>query len=94
MVIVWNAVGIVFVGVGVGVGTVVRMPPLGRLVTVLLRLKVMNSCDSATMKRVQLPPMSQTDRPAVTIRMVMKEFGGMPGGRGPSQSFEFVSTEC
>lgn len=43
MVIVWNAVGIVLVEFGVGVGTVVRIPPLGRLVTVLLLLKVMNS---------------------------------------------------
>jgi len=95
MVIVRSAVRtVVLVEFGVGVGTLVRIPPLGRLVTVLLLLNVMNSWDSARIKRVQLPPIRHTDRPAATIRTEMNEFGGMPGGREPSQNFGLVSTKC
>ena len=95
MVMVWSAVCIVvLVEFGVGVGTLVRIPPLGRLVTVLLLLNVMNSCESARMNRVQLPPVRHTDRPAGTIRMEMNQFEGISGGREPFQNFGLVFTKC
>lgn len=64
---------VVFV-VFIGVGTAIRIPLLGRLVTVLLLLKVINSGESSSMKLVPLFPSGFW--PDVIIRIVMKKFEG------------------
>lgn len=75
-----------------GVGTVVRIPLLGRLVTELLLLYVMNSCDSARMDLLHPPPVRHTDRPVATIRTVMNVFTGICGGIKLFKNPETVGT--
>jgi hypothetical protein len=77
-----------------GVGTAIRIPLLGRLVTELLLLYVMNSCDSARMNLLHPPPVRHTDRPVATIRTVMNAFAGICGGTKLFKNPETVGTTC
>jgi hypothetical protein len=69
------------------------MPLSGNWVTVLFKLKVINSGDSASMKAVQfLFKLKHGLKPATIRRTVMKKFGGICEGRRPVQHPAFDET--